>query len=192
MQAVAVSEIFEKLEKRPSDVARSSLIALCESRFPRGMPVLANFLYFANAEMRHLFHPRSQTAEDGRFVSTLLEGDVLFPDGIALALSYSRYAHPEIPPFKMLTSYRSMGDAALPNLNGTDLLPALLKDFALAFGPNATAYLYGAREEVVSRAADEISRLTGMSVGFQNGYAPFDFEKYESFASGPKILLVGL
>ena len=31
-----------------------------------------------------------------------------------------------------------------------------------------------------------------MRVGFQNGYAPFDFSQYENFASGPKILLVGL
>lgn len=31
-----------------------------------------------------------------------------------------------------------------------------------------------------------------MRVGFQNGYAPFDFAEYENFATGPKILLVGL
>ncbi len=133
MQTVAVSDIFGKLEKRSSAESRASLVSLAESRFSRGMPVLANFLYFANAEMRHVFDVRSQTAEDARYVATLLEGDALFPDGIALALSYSRFAYPEISPWKMLTSYRSMGDAALPNLNGTDLLPALLKDFAAAF-----------------------------------------------------------
>ncbi len=133
MQTVAVSEIFDKLEKRPLAEACASLLETSRSRFGRGMPVLANFLYYANADMRHVFDGRFQTAEDARFVSTLLEGDALFPDGIALALSYSRYAHPEISPFKMLTSYRSMGDAALPNLNGTDLLPKLLSDFAAEF-----------------------------------------------------------
>lgn len=97
------------------------------------MPVLANFLYYANADMRHLFDGRLQTAEDARFATTLLEGDALFPDGIALALSYSRYARPEVSPFRMIASYRSMGDAALPNLNGTDLLPKLLLDFAAEF-----------------------------------------------------------
>ena len=54
------------------------------------------------------------------------------------------------------------------------------------------AYLYGAREEVVSKAAEEISRMTGMRVGFQNGYSLFDFPEFENFANGPKILLVGL
>lgn len=31
-----------------------------------------------------------------------------------------------------------------------------------------------------------------MKVGFQNGYSAFDFPTFENFASGPKILLVGL
>lgn len=45
---------------------------------------------------------------------------------------------------------------------------------------------------MVSKAAEEIARLTGMKVGFQNGYSAFDFPAFENFASGPKILLVGL
>lgn len=133
MQAVDVSEIFDKLEKRPLIEACASLLEVSRSRFQRGMPVLANFLYYANADMRHLFDGHLQTTEDARFASVLLEGDALFPDGIALALSYSRYANPEISAFKTFTSYRSMGDAALPNLNGTDLLPKLLLDFAAEF-----------------------------------------------------------
>lgn len=31
-----------------------------------------------------------------------------------------------------------------------------------------------------------------MRVGFQNGYSVFDFPQFENFASGPRILLVGL
>jgi len=192
MKAITVPEIFEKLEKRPLDAACAPLLELCARRFSRGMPVLANFLYFANAEMRHVFDSGARTVDDERYVSALLEGDVLFPDGIALALSYCRYAKPETNPFRMLFSYRSMGDAALPNLNGTDLLPELLVRFREAFGPTATAYLYGTREETVSRAASALSAFSGMPIGYQNGFSEFDFEKFEAFSNGPKILLVGL
>lgn len=156
------------------------------------MPVLANFLYYANAEMRGVFQPETRTVDDEKYAATLLEGDALFPDGIALALSYCRYARPETNPVRMLSSYRSMGDAVLPNLNGTDLLPELLVRFRKEFGPSASAYLYGTREGIVSKAASALAEFSGMPVGFQNGYSEFDFERFERFSTGPKILLVGL
>lgn len=133
MQTVTVSEIFGKLEKRPVSEACASLLELARSRFARGMPALANFLYFANAEMRNVFEIPSRSPEDEKYARTLMEGDVLLPDGIALALSYARYSHPEISLWKMLSSYRSMGDDALPNLNGTDLLPYLIREFSKSF-----------------------------------------------------------
>ncbi|MDQ1343292.1 MAG: WecB/TagA/CpsF family glycosyltransferase [Patescibacteria group bacterium] len=133
MQTQSIAEIFEKLEKRPLDASCEALLGLCRSRFAAGMPVLANFLYFANAEMRHLFDSGERTVDDEKYATTLMEGDVIFPDGIALALSYFRYANPEWNPLRILFSYRSMGDGALPNLNGTDLLPELLVRFRKAF-----------------------------------------------------------
>ncbi len=133
MQAVTVEEIFEKLEKRPAAQACDSLLELARSRFSRGMPVLANFLYFANAEMRGIFDAASRNAQDADYARTLMEGDALLPDGIALALSYARYSRPEVSPWKMLSSYRSMGDGALPNLNGTDFLPHLVSEFSKTF-----------------------------------------------------------
>lgn len=80
MQTVTVSEIFEKLEKRPVSEACASLLELARSRFSRGMPVLANFLYFANAEMRNVFEIPSRSPEDEKYARTLMEGDVLLPD----------------------------------------------------------------------------------------------------------------
>lgn len=192
MKTVTVSEVFSKLEKRPLYEACTSLLDLAERRFEKGLPVLANFLYFANAEMRNLFSASEGTVDDERYVTALLEGDALFPDGIALALSYFRFANPEANPIATIATYRSMGDSALPNLNGTDLLPELLVKFHERFGNGASAYLYGAREEVVSKAALELARFSGMPVGHQNGYGQFDFEKFERFSTGPKILLVGL
>ena len=133
MQAVTVGEVFEKLEKRDADSVLASVLDLARSRFSRGMPVLVNFLYFANAEMRNVFEPEKRSVDDERYVSAMLEGDALLPDGIALALSYLRFSKPETNPLSILSSYRSKGDSALANLNGTDLLPNLLVRFRETF-----------------------------------------------------------
>lgn len=130
---IAHSDVFAKLERRDSETVVSAILDTCVSRFHRGMPSLVNFLYYANAEMRHVFEIEKRTPDDERYVETLMECDYLLPDGIALSLSYFRWSHPEVHPLRTLVSYRSIGDSTLPNLNGTDLLPRLLHAFRERF-----------------------------------------------------------
>ncbi len=179
MNALTISEIFPKLERRNAQDSIRAILSLCQSRFAQGFPVLVNFLYYANAEMRHVFDVSKRTSADESYVQSLMEGDFLLPDGIALALSCFRYENPEAPPIKTLLSYRSMGDSTLPNLNGTDLLPELLSAFREGFGPRATGYFYGSFPFVVEAAAKSMSESSGMPIGFQDGYSPFDFEAFE-------------
>lgn len=157
MNAVTVSDVFSKLERRNSEDSIQAILNLCHARFGRNFPVLVNFLYYANAEMRHLFDVSKRTSDDERYASTLTEGDFLLPDGIALALSCFRYENPGKPALQTLFSYRSMGDSTLPNLNGTDLLPDLLSAFRKAFGESAAGYFYGTFPHVVESAAKAMS-----------------------------------
>lgn len=192
MSESIVKEVFEKLEKRSSAQAIDALLNVCEERFAKGEGVSANFLYFANAQMRHLFDVGNRDAMDSAYWRALMESDVLFPDGIALSLSYCRFSRPETNPLSMLFSYREMGDATLPNLNGTDLLPELLIRFRERFGSEARGFFYGTREETVAKAASAMSEKSGMPIGFRNGFEEFDAESFLSDSKGPKILFVGL
>lgn len=192
MSRISVSDAFEKLEKRPASEALESLLDLCEARFSERKPVTANFLYFANAEMRHLFEPGVRTDLDESYWRILMDADVLFPDGIALSLSYCRYARPETSPLSMLTSYREMGDATLPNLNGTDLLPELLQRFRERFGDRSRGYFYGTKEGAVRKAAENLSAKVGMPIGFRDGFRDFDHADFQSRGDFPTVLFVGL
>ena len=69
---------------------------------------IVNFLYFANAMKWRLFEsPRHD--KDISYKQSLLDGDYLLPDGIALQIFYGYYR-----------------DTRLSNLNGTDFVPYLL------------------------------------------------------------------
>jgi alpha-1,3-mannosyltransferase len=78
------------------------------------------------------------------------------------------------------------------NLNGTDLTPILLS----AVPSGTRVFLYGARPDVVSRAAALLPARYGVEIcGFRNGY--LSTQEVESLvpiinASAPDILLVGL
>lgn len=78
------------------------------------------------------------------------------------------------------------------NLNGTDLTPILLS----AVPSGTRVFLYGARPDVVSRAAAVIPARYGVEIcGFRSGY--LSTQEMESLvpiinASAPDILLVGL
>ena len=192
MSDPTVTEVFEKLEKRPAPDAVKALLDLCEERFEKGEGVNANFLYFANAQMRHLFEVPRRNAMDSEYWRAIMDSDALFPDGIALSLSYCRFSRPEANPFSMLFSYREMGDATLPNLNGTDLLPELLIRFRERFGSEARGFFYGTRQETVAKAAATMSDQSGIPIGFRNGFEEFDKDSFLSDSKGPKILFVGL
>jgi exopolysaccharide biosynthesis WecB/TagA/CpsF family protein len=155
-------------------------------------PLVVHFLYFANAEMRHLFDPTKRTVEDEAYFQALLDADLLLPDGIALALSNYRFRHPEKNPFVTLFRYGKNADKSLSTLNGTDFLPRVLTELRDRYADRVSAYLYGTRREIVERAAAKVESEFGIPCGFQDGFSPFDFEKFQAFPGEKKILLVGM
>jgi hypothetical protein len=51
-------------------------------------------------------------------------------------------------------------------------------------------YLYGTTETTVSRAAEYVETTLGIPCGYQEGFSPFDREKFLAFGGETKILLV--
>lgn len=83
--------------------------------------------------------------------AALLDGFLVLNDGIGLDIA-SRLLH---------------GHAFPANLNGTDFTPALLA----AAGSRASVFLFGARPEVVGRAAEAFAQRCGVRIaGHADGY----------------------
>lgn len=100
-----MDQIIQKLY--PWD-AHSFIVALLD-HYQEKWHSIVNFLYFANAMQYHLFESKLQTGDDKTYAQSLLQGDFLLPDGIALQLWSKRIAKKN-----------------LHNLNGTDLTPLVL------------------------------------------------------------------
>jgi hypothetical protein len=53
-----------------------------------------------------------------------------------------------------------------------------------------SVYLYGTTETTVSQAARYVETTLGIPCGYQEGFSPFDREKFLAFGGETKILLV--
>lgn len=106
----------------------------------------------------------------------LMRRFVVLNDGIGLDLA-SRYLY---------------GESFPDNLNGTDFTPALLA----AAGAQARVFLFGARPEVVKKAADTLAARHGVGIaGVQDGYgwsADPEALLARINSSGANIVLVAL
>jgi exopolysaccharide biosynthesis WecB/TagA/CpsF family protein len=122
---------------------------------------------FANA---HLLTTLSSTPG-----TRLLDGFLVLNDGIAVDLA-------------SLALYRSWFPE---NLNGTDLLPALLS----AAPPGVRLFLYGAKPDVLAKAAETIAHRFGCTIcGAVDGFSPFAPQEVASQIreTRPDIILVAL
>jgi UDP-N-acetyl-D-mannosaminuronic acid transferase (WecB/TagA/CpsF family) len=89
---------------------------------------IVHFLYFATIVLNKL--DIKILPENGNiFTQSLISGDFLLPDGIALQVLYRKYFKQEIP-----------------NLNGTDFLSYFLSN--LSKNKNVEIYLYGGTNDV--------------------------------------------
>lgn len=120
---------------------REAAIAAILPRIAEGPPLL---LSYANTNLLNLVRPGA--AETG-----LLDGFLVLNDGIGLDIA-SRWLY---------------GAPFPANLNGTDFTPALLA----AAGQRARVFLFGARPEVVAKAASAFAESCGVEVaGHADGY----------------------
>ncbi|MFO1150472.1 MAG: WecB/TagA/CpsF family glycosyltransferase [Alsobacter sp.] len=125
-------------------------------------------LCFANTNLLNILRREKNAA--------LLSGFLVLNDGIGIDIA-SRMLY---------------GEAFPENLNGTDFTPALLE----RAGPQARVFLFGARAQVVQRAAEVFAGRHGVRVvGVQDGYswsaAPDELIDRIN-QSGANILLVAL
>lgn len=111
--------------------------------------VIINFLYFANFVLSRF---------NKNYRQALLNSQIILPDGIGL-ISYTFLLYLK----------------RIPNLNGTDLIPVLLKrliklyEYPIAF--------YGAQLESVQKAFEKFKSSFPTLYYFQNGYSDLDWSK---------------
>jgi len=146
----------------PFEAAVARLRALLDER--RGAKV-----FFVNA------HTLNQAADDPAYRRTLNGADVVFGDGTGV-----RWAA------------RARGVRLKANLNGTDLVPALLR-----VRPGTRVFLLGSTAERIGRAAETFARLFPDCVlaGAHHGYVDdaASAAVVEAVnASGAELLLVGM
>lgn len=123
-------------------------------------------LAFVNA------HAMNCAAEDESFFSALKAADTIYRDGIGLELMY-----------------RMRGEKAGLNLNGTDLIPRLLKQYA-----HQPVALYGTAEPYLSQAAETISARDAApsAIHCANGFLSTD--EYVDLAQSqrPALIVLGM
>ncbi|PPB80703.1 exopolysaccharide biosynthesis WecB/TagA/CpsF family protein [Albidovulum inexpectatum] len=128
-------------------------------------------VFFLNA------HCANVAARDPLYASALRRADHILPDGIGIELAA-----------------RLRGNRLTANLNGTDFIPALLREAARR---GLSVFLFGARPGTAERAADRLIRdIPGLRVlGTMDGYDDAQDEEAAIArinASGADILLVAM
>jgi exopolysaccharide biosynthesis WecB/TagA/CpsF family protein len=127
--------------------------------------------YFMNA------HCCNVAARDRHYAAAIAVADVLLPDGFGIDLAA-----------------KMSGYKLTENLNGTDLIPALLKDAALR---GKSVYLFGGKVGIAEAAAEALKakipslRIAGTRDGYEGG-ANDDAVVDAINASGADIVLVAL
>lgn len=117
--------------------------------------LVVNYLYFANLVSNWIIWNQKLNQN---FLNAVVNGDFLLPDWIALKLYFKKYFSIE-----------------LSNLNWTDFSDYLLSNLEKG---SFNFYMYWARKDVISVAADNISKKYWLKVDyFQDWFSDFDFEK---------------
>lgn len=162
-------EIHDVLGVPITDLSMNDALELCV-RAMRAPDARTRSLFFVNA------HTLNLACEDAAYRALLAASDWVFGDGTGVRWAV-RFLH---------------GARLLDNVNGTDLVPALLgRDLGLRF------YMLGAAPDAIERAAAHARRVFPgwQLVGHHHGYVPVDdcaavVEKIN--ASSPDLLLVGM
>jgi len=123
-------------------------------------------LAFVNA------HALNAAAEDGRFHEALMDADLVLRDGIGMAMLMTLL---EYPPGL--------------NLNGTDLIPCILRRYA-----GAPIALFGTREPWLSHAAQAIVRdlAPGAACLVADGFRGTDEYLRLAQAHAPALIILGM
>lgn len=123
-------------------------------------------LAFVNA------HAMNCAAEDESFFSALNAADTIYRDGIGLELMY-----------------RMRGEKAGLNLNGTDLIPRLLKQYA-----HQPVALYGTAEPYLSQAAKTISAGSAAPSAIHSANGFLSIDEYVALAQSqrPALIVLGM
>lgn len=115
-----------------------------------------SFVYFTNL----IKNERNQS-----YIQAMKVMDFILPDGIALQ-TFWRFTH-------------NLIGSILPNHNGTDFTPYILHYLQRQHIPFSLS-LYGAKPEIVQKAA-EFARYKGRNVSYvQDGYISFDRESFHN------------
>lgn len=116
-----MQSILEKISTEKSPLVIEKILATYQQeRFS-----VVNFIYFANIVAQKLFDEKNKTEKEREYKKILLKSDFLLPDGIALQIFYF-FA-------KQLKRIQSEINR-LPNLNGTDFVPAFLAETKKKYG----------------------------------------------------------
>lgn len=132
---------------------------------------IVNYMYFANLISSGILSGKKVNKD---FLEAVTSWDFLLPDGIALKLYYKKYFGLD-----------------LPNLNGTDFSEYV---FSHLKKDTFNLVLYGAKREVIEKAARNISIKHDIKVHyFQDGYSDFNFEVLQTLPEWKiNIMMVGL
>lgn len=146
--------------------SQKEVIETCAKRLKNGEKVN---LYFLND------HGFNIAQKDPDYLDALNRADYLLNDGIGVKLGAKIW-----------------GIDIRQNLNGTDLIPQILKKCEKTGWP---VFLLGASKQAVSAAAERIGRdFVGLTVaGYHHGYFRSEADMVEAInRSGAKVLLVGM
>lgn len=130
---------------------------------------VVNFIYFANIVSQKLFDEKNKTEKEREYKKILLKSDFLLPDGVALQIFY----------FFAKQFRRIQGKINwIPNLNGTDFVPAFLAEAKKKYGNQKLCILlYGTKAEHLKKAEEKF-KYQGYNVIYtQDGYSDFDWEE---------------
>lgn len=126
---------ISKLRRRSKDEAIDHIFS---TRKQQGWCVV-NYLYGANITARNIFK-KNKSDREKKYVAALAYSDIILPDGIAFQLFFFFY-------FRAFLKEK----IRLPNLNGTDFLPALLEH--LQKHTHLSLVLYGTTPEGIERSS---------------------------------------
>lgn len=177
-----MQSILQKIATQPASVMIDEIL----TTYQQEEFSVVNFIYFANIVSQKLFEEKAKTEKEREYKKILLKSDFLLPDGIALQLFYF---------FAQWFGRIHSTVSWLPNLNGTDFVPAFLAEAKKKYGNQKLCLLlYGTKEEYLQKAAEKL-KFQGYNVIYvQDGYSDFDWEKaqiaLEEYQDTINILLV--
>jgi len=150
------------------------------SHYNKNHSTIVNYLYFARV-MNHRLFEEGRTEVDKNFKKTLLESDLLFPDGIAMEVFY-----------KVAGKYnKQLSKTWLTNLNWTDFMPYFFKKLFekessvhVAFYSTYDPKIWKTKAEL-PKAKQNFKKKFGHDVSFatlchyKDRWKDFDFSEYQ-------------